>query len=159
MSLRSNSQNFFHFRLTLDDEEGRNGCYVPNPEGGFPFNTKVWFSAQTTQTPILGWFIHQWQWWVAECDWDKVNKGFCETFPAHREKTQMFITKHTICFLWTLPNCVHWIFSGALTAAAAAVGDEVAFTGVQIHLLLSLQAKCDQDIPLWYSTMFRRVNS
>jgi len=28
-------------RLTLDDEEGRNGCYVPNPEGGFPFNTKV----------------------------------------------------------------------------------------------------------------------
>jgi len=28
-------------RLTLDDEEARNGCYVPNPEGGFPFNTKV----------------------------------------------------------------------------------------------------------------------
>jgi len=37
-------------------------------------------------------------------------KGFCEAFPARREKTQMFITKHTICFLWTLPNSVQWIF-------------------------------------------------
>ena len=33
----------FRFRLTLEDEDGRNGCYVPPPpNGGFPFNSKKW---------------------------------------------------------------------------------------------------------------------
>jgi len=60
----------------------------------------------------------------------------------------MFITKHTICFLWTLPNSVQSLFSGALPAGGAAA---VAFTGLQIPLsssISSFQAKCDQDIPL-----------
>jgi len=42
---------------------------------------------------------------------------------------------------------VQQIFSRALAAAAA-------FTGLQIHPLSSLQAKCDQDIPL-IQQMFR----
>ena len=96
MSLRSNSQNFFHFRLTLDDEEGRNGCYVPNPEGGFPFNTKVWFSAQT----ILGWCVHQWQWWVAECDWEQGQQGFSWDVPSTpRENPNVYYKAHHLLFV------------------------------------------------------------
>ena len=115
VSLRSNSQNFFHFRLTLDDEEGRNGCYVPNPEGGFPFNTKVWFSAQT----ILGWCVHQWQWWVAECDWEQGQQGFSWDVPSTpRENPNVYYKAHHLLFVHLAKLCAVDFFWSSHSSSA-----------------------------------------